>query len=31
MYAHSHRGTEANGYLDRRWYDHINTVKGVQL
>jgi hypothetical protein len=28
LYVHSHRGTEANGYLDCQWYDHTNTVKG---
>jgi hypothetical protein len=31
LYAHSNRGTKTNGYLDRQWYDHIDTVKGVQL
>jgi len=31
LYAHSHKGIKANGYLDRQWYDHINTMKGGQL
>jgi len=31
LYAHSHKGTKANGYLDCQWYDHINTMKGGQL
>jgi hypothetical protein len=31
LYAHSHKGTEANGYLDRKWYDHTNNIKDGQL
>jgi len=28
MYVHSRKDTEANGYLDYQWYDHINILKG---
>jgi hypothetical protein len=31
LYAHSHRGIEANGYLSHQWYDHTDTIRGVQL
>jgi hypothetical protein len=30
-YAHSHKGTKTNGYVDCQWYDHTYTVKDGQL
>jgi len=30
LYIHSCKDTEANGYLDCQWYDHIDTVKDGQ-
>jgi hypothetical protein len=30
-YAHSHKAIKTNGYLDRQWYDHTNTMKDGQL
>jgi hypothetical protein len=30
LYVHFHKGSEANGYLDHQWYDHINTMKDGQ-
>jgi hypothetical protein len=30
LYAHSHKGIKANGYLDCQWYDHSNIVKDMQ-
>jgi hypothetical protein len=27
FYVHSHKCTKTNRYLNRQWYDHIDTVK----
>jgi hypothetical protein len=31
LYIHSRKGIKTNGYLNRQWYDHINTMKDGQL
>jgi hypothetical protein len=31
MYTHSYMGIETNEYLNRQWYDHIDTMKSAQL